>query len=47
VIPFAPVHMPDWQVSPPVQALPSSHSVPLALAGFEQAPVAGLHVPVV
>ena len=30
-----------------VQALPSLHAVPLGLAGFEQAPVAGSQVPAV
>jgi hypothetical protein len=42
---FAPVHTPAWQVSVWVQALPSEHPVPFALAGFEHTPVAGLHVP--
>jgi len=41
----APVHAPDWQVSVCVHALRSSHSVLSALAGFEQVPVLGLHVP--
>jgi hypothetical protein len=30
-----------------VHALPSLHTVPLAAAGFEHAPVPGLHVPAV
>src|SRR4051812_10385699 len=42
---FAPVQVPDWQVSLCVQALPSLHAVPLAFAGFEHNPVAGAHVP--
>jgi hypothetical protein len=42
---FAPVHVPDWQVSARVQALPSSQVVPLAFGGFEQTPVDVLHVP--
>src|SRR5439155_1060546 len=41
-----PVHTPVSQVSDCVQALPSLHGVPAGLAGFEQVPVAGLHVPV-
>ena len=36
---------PDWHVSVCVQASPSLHAVPFAAAGFEHAPVAGLHVP--
>ena len=36
---LAPVHVPLWQVSVCVQALPSLHVVPFGLAGFEQAPV--------
>src|SRR5438093_419631 len=36
-----PVQVPLWQVSLCVQALPSSHAVPLAAAGLEQAPVLG------
>jgi hypothetical protein len=39
-----PEQFPDWQVSVRVQALPSSHWVPLS-AGFEQVPLAGLQVP--
>src|SRR5439155_1491563 len=40
-----PVHVPDWHVSVWVQALPSLHGVPFEAPGFEQVPVAGLHVP--
>jgi hypothetical protein len=43
--PPVPVHVPAWQVSVTVQALPSSHAAPLVLLGFEQLPLAGLHVP--
>src|SRR5262249_6459271 len=42
---LAPVHVPDWQVSVWVQALPSSHEAPFALRGFEQTPVVVLHTP--
>jgi len=42
-----PVHTPLWQVSVCVQALPSLHELPLAFAGFEHVPVAGLQVPAV
>jgi hypothetical protein len=42
---FAPVQVPDWQVSLCVHALPSLQAVPFAADGFEQAPVAVLHVP--
>jgi hypothetical protein len=42
---FAPVHTPVWQVSLCVQEFESLHTVPFALFGFEQAPVAGAHVP--
>jgi hypothetical protein len=41
------VHAPAWQVSPCVQALPSSHAVPLGLCTFAHWPVAGLHTPAV
>jgi len=44
---FAPVQVPDWQVSVCVQALPSLQAVPSAFAGFEQTPVVGSHVPAV
>jgi hypothetical protein len=40
-----PVQVPVWQVSVRVQALPSLQALPLGLAGFEHAPVAGLQVP--
>src|SRR5438552_2394813 len=39
------VHVPPWQVSLSVQASPSLHPVPSALAGFEHSPVPGLQVP--
>src|SRR5436309_282760 len=42
---FAPVHVPAWQASVCVQALPSLHEVPSGALGFVQVPVAGLHVP--
>jgi hypothetical protein len=41
----APVHVPLWHASDSVQALPSLQAVPFGLAGFEQRPVAGAHVP--
>jgi hypothetical protein len=40
-----PVQVPDWQLSPWVQALPSLQAVPLVFAGFEQRPVEVLQVP--
>src|SRR5262249_10115708 len=40
-----PVQAPAWQLSECVQALPSLQLVPSAFAGFEQRPLAGLHVP--
>ena len=40
-----PVHVPPWQVSVCVHPFPSLHALPSGLAGFEQFPVAGLHVP--
>src|SRR2546427_765197 len=40
-----PVHVPARQVSPCVQASPSSYAAPSSLLGFEHSPVAGLHVP--
>src|SRR5437870_1630704 len=43
---FPPVHTPVSQASERVQALASLHALPSGLAGFEHAPVAGLHVPV-
>jgi len=42
---FAPVQVPDWQVSLCVQALPSLQEAPFPLFGFEQVPESGLHVP--
>jgi hypothetical protein len=36
---------PAWQVSTPLQALPSPQPVPSATGGFEHAPDAGSHVP--
>jgi hypothetical protein len=42
---LAPTQVPAWQVSLWVQALPSLHAVPFGFGGFEQAPVAGSHVP--
>jgi hypothetical protein len=42
---FDPVHVPAWQTSVSVQALPSLQDVPLGNAGFEQVPVAELQVP--
>src|SRR2546425_114769 len=42
---LAPVQTPVWHVSVCVHPLPSLHAVPLAALGFEQVPVAGLHVP--
>jgi hypothetical protein len=44
---FEPVHIPLSQSSVSVHALPSLQVVPFAAAGFEQAPVLGLHVPAV
>src|SRR2546429_687152 len=40
-----PVQVPAWQVSVCVQASPSLHAVPSALAGFEQRPPAGSQTP--
>src|SRR5207248_1149783 len=40
-----PAHVPFWQVSVCVQALPSLQVVPLTAAGFEQLPVEGSQVP--
>jgi hypothetical protein len=39
------VQAPDWHESVCVHASSSLHAVPSAFAGFEQVPVAGLHVP--
>jgi hypothetical protein len=44
---LSPVHVPLWQMSLSVQALPSLHAVPFAALGFEHAPVVGSHVPAV
>jgi hypothetical protein len=41
----APTQAPAWQASVRVQALPSLHLVPSALAGFEQTPLVGSHLP--
>ena len=38
-------HVPFWQLSASVQALPSLQVVPFSLGGLEQTPVLGLHVP--
>jgi hypothetical protein len=40
-----PAHVPFWQVSVRVQALPSLHAVPLAWIGLLHAPVAVSHIP--
>jgi len=42
---FPPVQTPAWQASVRVQASPSLQAVPLAAAGFEQAPLVGSQVP--
>src|SRR5439155_1557321 len=42
---FVPVHVPAWQVSVRVQALPSSQVAPSGFAGLEHVPVAGSQVP--
>jgi hypothetical protein len=42
---LAPVHTPATQLSLCVHALPSLQGEPSGLAGREQTPVAGLHVP--
>src|SRR6185436_19829229 len=39
------VQTPAWHVSTCVHASPSLQDLPLGAAGFEQVPVAGLHVP--
>jgi hypothetical protein len=44
---FAPVQVPDWQVSVCVHAFPSLQLTPSAFAGFEHRPVPVLHVPAV
>jgi hypothetical protein len=38
-------HAPDWHESATVHASSSEHAEPFGFAGFEQTPVAGLHVP--
>src|SRR5262249_62140210 len=43
--PPSPTQAPAPQLSPCVQAFPSLQALPFILAGFEQTPVAGLHVP--
>jgi hypothetical protein len=45
VIGLSPAHMPAWQASALVQALPSLQGVPLGALGFEQIPVTVSHVP--
>src|SRR5207247_9298858 len=42
---LAPVHVPAWQVSVCVQALPSLQEAPSGLVGLEQRPVVGSHTP--
>jgi hypothetical protein len=42
---FAPLQLPDWQVSVCEHRSPSSQACPLGFAGFEQPPVAGLQTP--
>jgi hypothetical protein len=42
---FDPVQTPDRHVSVCVQPFPSLHPVPSGAVGFEQVPVAELHVP--
>ena len=42
---FEPVHVPLWQVSVCVQALPSLHAVPFVAAGLLHWPVEALQVP--
>jgi hypothetical protein len=39
-------HVPFWQASPVLHALPSSHWTPFALLGLLHAPVAVLQTPV-
>ena len=39
------VHDPDWHLSAVVHRLPSLQGVLLGASGFEQPPLAGLHVP--
>jgi hypothetical protein len=40
-----PEHLPAWQVSARVQALPSSQAVSSASKGYSQVPVLAMHVP--
>jgi len=42
---FMPVHVPAWQVSLCVQALPSLQAAPSGFAGLEHVPVAGSQLP--
>ena len=42
---FVPVHVPFWQLSLCVHALPSLQLVPFEATGFEHTPVVELHVP--
>ena len=42
-----PTHAPPWHESACVHAFASVHALPFGLAGFEHAPVVGLHVPAV
>jgi hypothetical protein len=42
---FEPLHVPLWQVSLCVHALPSLQTVPFEEAGFEHVPELGSHVP--
>ena len=39
------MHTPAWQVSEVVHALPSLHTEPSSLGGFEHSPLAALHEP--
>src|SRR5438034_1203755 len=42
---FVPVHVPAWQGSVRLQALPSLQAAPSGFAGLEQVPVAGSQLP--
>src|SRR5207247_1828507 len=42
---FVPVHVPAWQVSVRVPAVPSLQAAPSGFAGLEHVPVAGSQVP--
>jgi hypothetical protein len=44
---FVPVHVPPWHESDCVHPLLSLQAVLFGFAGFEQRPLAGLHVPAV